>query len=132
MCTFQLKDSAEEQGGGTTVEDETEIVAKKEGVFHLAYIPVHTYVCVLSFSHPHSLDHGKEHPPEHEPHKQLAEGEEEENGKEENTAQADPLAEIDEHIEEANQQQEEVPSTYYLLSICVYLRMYIYMAGKLL
>lgn len=80
-------------------------------MFHLAYLYTLIYVCVLSFSHPHSLDHGKEHPPEHASHKQLAEGEEEENGKEENTAQADLLAEIDEHMEEANQQQEEVPST---------------------
>ena len=82
----------------------------KEGVFHFACLYTLAYVYTLSFSHPHPLDHGKEHPPDHE-HKQLAGGEEEESGEEENTTQANPLAEVegqDEHMDEALQQQEEV------------------------
>ena len=85
-------------------------------MFHFACLYTLAYVYTLSFSHPRPLDHGKEHPPDHE-HKQLAGGEEE-NGEEENTTQANPLAEVegqDEQMDEALQQQEEVRT--YLLSV---------------
>lgn len=76
---------------------------------HLTCLYALAHVYVLSFSCP--LDNEQRHPLDNEPHRQLAGGEEEENGKEENTAQANPLAEAeyqDEHMEEAPQQQEEV------------------------